>query len=73
MPRHEDKKCPRCGAGFECKTGSVTICQCYAVPLNTDEREYIREKFDDCLCARCLAQLKQEFHDTGNEKTVSDK
>jgi len=48
-------------ATFECKVGSILICQCSAIELNEDEREYIKEKFSDCLCAKCVTEMKSEF------------
>lgn len=62
MCSHEHKFCPRCNAEFECKVGSINLCQCASVTLNENEREYIREKFDDCLCAKCMQEIRSEFH-----------
>lgn len=60
MPHHEEKICPRCGVRFECKMGTINLCQCSTVPLSDDERAYIAARYDDCLCALCLWELKQE-------------
>ncbi|MEO1009879.1 MAG: cysteine-rich CWC family protein [Bacteroidota bacterium] len=30
---YEPKNCPRCGASFECKPGSIANCQCTQVQL----------------------------------------
>ena len=62
MCEHEHKYCPRCNAYFECKVGSILLCQCTAVSLNENERDYMREKFDDCLCAKCMKEVKAEYH-----------
>jgi hypothetical protein len=62
MCKHEEKNCPRCQAGFECKVGSILLCQCAAVQLNEEERSYLQEHFDDCLCANCMQDLKTEYH-----------
>lgn len=62
MCEHEKKYCPRCNILFECKLGSILLCQCTSVPLNENERSYIREQFDDCLCAVCMNELKAEYH-----------
>ncbi|MGH8629285.1 MAG: cysteine-rich CWC family protein [Burkholderiales bacterium] len=59
MPDHENKHCPRCGNGFECKAGSVLICQCSAVDLSAEEQAYVRCQFDDCLCVS-LRELKAQ-------------
>jgi hypothetical protein len=58
MCRHEEKSCPRCGNGFECKPGSITGCQCYGVMLNNDQRAMIEERYNDCLCRNCLLEFK---------------
>ncbi|MFC1588830.1 cysteine-rich CWC family protein [Pseudomonadota bacterium] len=54
------KTCPRCKLSFECKTDDVTNCQCASVKLNQSQRDYIFQQFDDCLCASCLEQLRDE-------------
>ncbi|MGH8710180.1 MAG: cysteine-rich CWC family protein [Burkholderiales bacterium] len=58
MPRHEDKICPRCGATFECKAGTVLICQCSTVGLSREKQAYVMSYYDDCLCTDCLRELK---------------
>ena len=70
MAQHEKKYCPRCNAPFECKMGSITICQCAAVELSKDEWEYINQKYDDCLCAACLRALKSEFHNEQHQQSL---
>jgi hypothetical protein len=62
MCAHEKKYCPRCQAHFECKVGSILLCQCTAVTLNENERDYMRERFEDCLCANCMKEVKAEYH-----------
>lgn len=62
MGMHEEKYCPRCRSLFECKVGSISICQCTTVTLNDEERNYIMKNFDDCLCATCMMDLRAEYH-----------
>ena len=62
MTKHEMKNCPGCNAEFECKVGSILLCQCTTVRLEEEEREYINSRFDDCLCADCMKALKSEYH-----------
>ncbi|WP_298708516.1 cysteine-rich CWC family protein [Chitinophaga sp.] len=62
MCKHEEKSCPRCGGGFECKVGSIALCQCMTVTLSQEERDYIGTKYADCLCAACLKEMKSAFH-----------
>jgi hypothetical protein len=61
MCKHEQKKCPRCEAPFECKVGDITHCQCYGVQISVEEEAYIRSAFADCLCRNCLLQLKDRY------------
>ena len=63
--KHEPKHCERCGAGFECRVGDVLRCQCSTVPLNDHERQFIANRYDECLCAGCLAELKLEHEAAG--------
>jgi len=62
MYKHEEKTCPRCSLKFECKLGSILLCQCTSVKLNETERDYIRELYSDCLCAGCMKALGAEYH-----------
>ncbi|MBT29945.1 MAG: hypothetical protein CMO01_09825, partial [Thalassobius sp.] len=64
MKKHEDKYCPRCKSQFECKVGSITLCQCSTVRLTNAERNYINMLYDDCLCANCMEELKVEYQNT---------
>ncbi len=59
---HEAKHCPRCNKSFECKVGNITHCQCYAVKLSDDERDFINKRFNDCLCADCMIAMKSEYN-----------
>ncbi len=62
MCKHETKTCPRCNSGFECKPGNITQCQCYGMELNDEQRAYIEQRYNDCLCRECLQYLKQELN-----------
>jgi hypothetical protein len=45
---------------FECKSGTVLLCQCQAVSLTSAQLEYIAARYDDCLCRACLEALRVE-------------
>ena len=62
MPLHEDKNCPRCRQPFECKVGSILLCQCSSVLLTEAERTYIHARYTDCLCASCMIDLRKEHN-----------
>lgn len=55
--KHEYKTCPRCGAGFECKTGTILQCQCYGIVLQEALRMQVEQVYRDCLCRACLEAL----------------
>jgi hypothetical protein len=61
MCKHEEKKCLRCGIGFECKTGDIAHCQCSSIQLSEAESKFIAGKFNDCLCAGCMKAMKSEY------------
>lgn len=72
MACHETKNCPRCKAPFECKVGSISLCQCNGIELSEEERAYINTHYEDCLCRNCLLQIKYEsrYH-TAQDKMQS--
>ena len=63
MPKHESKQCARCNTLFECKSGSIMLCQCQTVVLSTEQLEYISEQYEDCLCSRCLLEVRSEYNE----------
>ena len=44
MPAHEEKNCPRCRRPFECKSGSILLCQCQTVVLDEEQLAWIAER-----------------------------
>lgn len=62
MIKHEEKYFPRCKTQFECKVGSILLCQCTTVEISEEERDFIHGQYDDCLCAACMKELKAEYH-----------
>ncbi len=61
MPSHEMINCPRCGAEFECKLGSILICHCSDVHLSKELQAHLAEHWQSCLCHRCLVEIKESF------------
>ncbi|HEX5155387.1 MAG TPA: cysteine-rich CWC family protein [Parafilimonas sp.] len=61
MPLHEAKTCPRCNNTFECRAGDIVHCQCSGILLSVEESAFIEDRYQDCLCKDCLAQLKDRF------------
>ncbi len=61
MPQHEDKTCPRCQQPFECKVGSILLCQCSSVSLSEAERAFLGKHYTDCLCTGCIKELQHAY------------
>ncbi|MCW8855360.1 MAG: cysteine-rich CWC family protein [Gammaproteobacteria bacterium] len=59
MPQHEEKTCPRCKKSFECKCGSINLCQCSAISLSDHLSQQLKKDYPDCLCIQCLREIKQ--------------
>lgn len=72
MPEHEKKQCPRCSAEFECKTGSILLCQCSKVEMTAEQLEYTSTKYGECLCLACLKELRTEFNTLSHYKNIKD-
>jgi len=70
MPRHEEKQCPRCRRLFECKSGSILLCQCQTVLLSPEQLEYIAFRYEDCLCSRCLREVRGEYNRQQHERRL---
>ncbi len=60
QPKHETKNCSRCNIEFECKSGSILLCQCQTIMLSSKQTDYISTQYDDCLCISCLQLLRSE-------------
>ncbi|WP_258103523.1 cysteine-rich CWC family protein [Marinoscillum sp. MHG1-6] len=61
MEKHEIKKCVKCGSSFECKVGSIHLCQCMTVTMTNEERQFLKEGYEDCLCKNCLIEGKRQY------------
>ena len=61
--KHETKHCCRCDKPFECKSGSILLCQCQTVVLLPEQLEYINFQYEDCLCSKCLLAVRGEFNE----------
>lgn len=54
--------CPRCGGAFACGVGAGrdTPCFCTTIALPPARLAQLRARYDDCLCAACLAALADD-------------
>jgi hypothetical protein len=55
------KYCPKCKILFECKVDSIEECHCADIALTEQERNYFSEKFEGCLCVKCMKELQVEY------------
>ena len=56
----ERDACPRCGAAFHCGVLDAEPCACTTVRLDAETLAGLRERYDGCLCLRCLLELQPE-------------
>lgn len=64
MSQNEKKRCPRCNEVFECKAVSIEHCACTTIVLDENERNYMMEQFEDCLCVTCMIEVKEALNKT---------
>ena len=55
-----EKKCPRCNAAFLCQNDNIMECDCIHVVISQEDYHYIRNNYNDCLCTKCLYEIKTE-------------
>lgn len=68
--KHEVKTCPRCEMQFECKSGSILLCQCQSLSLTSQQQEYIEARFEDCLCLDCLKDLRSDYNKIQHQQKI---
>lgn len=42
--------------------GNVAECQCSTVKLDGLQRQHIAERYDDCLCAKCMVEERRAYN-----------
>lgn len=68
--KHETKNCPRCNTNFECKSGSILLCQCQTILLSEEQMNYVSSLYDDCLCISCLYALRTKYNQHRHEEKI---
>ncbi|HMW06911.1 MAG TPA: cysteine-rich CWC family protein [Leptospiraceae bacterium] len=48
------KTCPICNSAFDCNVGTDLQCLCSSIDLTHEKKNYLKQKFQDCICADCL-------------------
>jgi hypothetical protein len=71
MCQHETRLCSRCQQPFECKVGNILECQCYGVSMSDEEKKFIADNYSDCLCHRCLEDIKTEFRQKAMDRKLN--
>ena len=54
----DNKKCPKCGAGFRCEGDKD--CWCESAQIHKKEMIEIMDLYTDCLCPDCLKEYERE-------------
>ena len=55
----ENKVCDACGEGFGCGA-NLDGCWCRQFELSEETAAALKQRYDDCLCPKCLARLSGE-------------
>jgi ribosomal protein L34E len=55
-PADDNAHCGRCGAAFHCGVRDAVPCACASFRLTAQALIELRERYNGCLCPRCLAQ-----------------
>ncbi|UHG89885.1 cysteine-rich CWC family protein [Spirosoma oryzicola] len=69
--KHEHIACPRCQRPFECRVGSINLCQCQSITLTETQQHYIRSLYEGCLCADCLCALRTDYNNQTHQEKVN--
>ncbi|MBL7931502.1 MAG: cysteine-rich CWC family protein [Bacteroidia bacterium] len=54
--------CVRCQTSITCLPNDISRCDCNKVTLTTEEYRYINSQYQNCVCNKCLEDLKSEYH-----------
>jgi hypothetical protein len=46
------------------------LCQCQTVVLSAEQLEYINQQYEDCLCGRCLLELRAEYNEQQHAQKI---
>ncbi|HEX8774481.1 MAG TPA: cysteine-rich CWC family protein [Pyrinomonadaceae bacterium] len=66
----EPAKCEACGNAFSCGA-SLAGCWCTEVTLSEHLRTRLRERYQQCLCRKCLEAFAEADREaTGREQTL---
>ena len=60
--KYQQEDCPRCGELFVCKANNISDCDCIKMPITEDEQKFIGSKFSNCLCNKCLKEMKFKYY-----------
>ena len=56
----KEKYCADCGKSFICNTVDISACQCSAITLTEQAKEYLSKTYSDCLCIECLTKINMQ-------------
>ena len=56
------KTCPKCKLSFECLANDISKCHCFSVTIDTNTLALLKDKFQNCLCGKCLREIAAKKH-----------
>lgn len=59
MERNTDTYCSNCGVAFNCKQNDIANCMCNTLVITNSTLEFVKSKFNSCLCKACLTKFNQ--------------
>ncbi len=55
------KECPKCKEVFICDHNNIEDCHCAKAILTDKQKAWITEKYNDCLCNKCLKEINNNI------------
>ncbi|MDA7803664.1 cysteine-rich CWC family protein [Crocinitomix sp.] len=52
------KKCSKCKSEFDCRMDDIKKCHCSTVKLDAKTLKLLNEKYENCLCEKCLKEFE---------------
>ncbi|WP_460978476.1 cysteine-rich CWC family protein [Spirosoma knui] len=71
IPKHDHVACPRCQRIFECKVGSINLCQCQSIRLTDAQQQYVSSMYQGCLCSDCLLTVRTEYNQMIHQQNLN--
>ncbi len=61
MALNKSKLCPGCKINFHCNSAAMLNCECNTIKLSSAAVRFLKSKYKDCLCIKCLTNIQQKY------------